>query len=262
MPGNEKKIVEYLVQKKGKISLCHMGLVVSVGAPGVAKGKCFEINNIKDINRYLVTEDSKKKADIYINNHGVSLKQSGPTFSYNRLQRANLEEIFGLLGFKDSGLILARLDQEVMQFHKGKLEGRNRPWSNFFSEREFKALLKYLMTEGSPNEGYSIHPAEFILEAPCGNILECDIAIYTFEEYFNRYKDTFKIAIRRQWVGQASNSEHKRAKGLTKKPGNAPWVFNDVAGVPNLHRSGKIWRDDIPAKERKTVYFLMIEKEG
>ena len=261
MPGNEKEIAKYLIKHKGKISLKDLGVVVSVGAPGVSKSQYVEMNTLSEVNKLLSVEDSRKKADIYINGHGVSLKQLGATFSYNRLQRANLVEIFNLLGFGDPDSILGRLDKEVVRFHKGELDRRNRPWRDFFSENEFQVLSKYLMVEGSPNVGFSSHPAEFILEAPSGNISAGDIAIYTFEEYFNMYKDKFKIAIRRQWVGQASGSEHKRAQGLAKKAENAPWVFNDVAGLPNVHLSGDRWRKDIPVQKRKTVYFLMLEKE-
>lgn len=108
---------------------------------------------------------------------------------------------------------------------------------------------------GSPNKGASRHPAEYILDAPTPLVNADDISVYTFEEYFNRYKENFKIAIRRQWIGQSSNSEHKRAVGLARKVGNTPWIYDGAAGEPN---SG--WRADFPANNRKTVYFLMIEK--
>ena len=85
--------------------------------------------------------------------------------------------------------------------------------------------------------------------------VHCSISLYTFGEYFERYKRDFKIAIRRQWIGQASDSEHGRALGLVKKPGNAPWVYEDIVGKP---RSG--WRSNFPKEAMRTVYFLMIEK--
>jgi hypothetical protein len=136
------------------------------------------------------------------------------------------------------------------------LEKRNRPWQDFFNENDFKALVKFLMVEGSPNIGFSSHAAEFILEAPAHSISESNINIFTFDEYFEEYKNSLKIAIRRQWIGQSSDSEHKRASGLIKKTENVPWIFNEAVGTP---RDG--WREGFPAKERKTVYFLMIEKE-
>lgn len=256
MPGNEKEIAKFLVLNKGKISLGQLGNVNSVGAPNLSEKGCLEINNVKDVERCLSTEDSRKKADIYINNHGVSLKQIGPSFLYNRLQRANILEVFTLLGFHHPESMLQRLDREVADFHSGNLERRNRPWQDFFNEREFKALVKFLMVEGSPNVGFSSHPAEFILEAPARNISETNINVFTFDEYFEEYKNKIKIAIRRQWVGQDSESERGRAVGLADKKENAPWVFNETVGTP---RSG--WKMDFPVSERKTVYFLMIEKE-
>jgi len=256
MPGNEKEIAKFLVLNRGKISLGQLGNVKSVGAPNLSEKGCLEINNVRDVERCLSTEDSRKKADIYINNHGVSLKQAGSSFLYNRLQRANILDVFTLLGFSNPESMLQRLDREVTDFHKGNLERRNRPWQDFFNEEDFKALVKFLMVQGSPNVGFSSHPAEFILEAPADSIGENNINVFTFEEYFQEYKDSLKIAIRRQWVGQSSDSEHKRALGLIKKKENAPWVFNGAEGTP---RDG--WRDDFPEQERKTAYFLMIEKE-
>ncbi|MBL7131337.1 MAG: hypothetical protein ISS45_08060 [Candidatus Omnitrophica bacterium] len=256
MPGNEKAITKYLLQNKNKITLHHLGVVNSVGAPGCMKGQHIEMNAVSDVDRLLATQDSRKKADIYVNNHAISIKQTGSSFLYNRLQRANILKVFTLLGFSNPESMLQRLDKEVLDFHKGNLTRRNRPWQDFFNEAEFKALVKFLMLQGSPNVGFSSHPAEFVLEAPANNPSETNINVFTFDEYFEEYKNKIKIAIRRQWVGQASGSEHGRAVGLARKRENAPWVLNGAVGTP---RSG--WIRDFPASERKTVYFLMLEKE-
>ena len=257
MPGNEIEITKYLVTNKGKISLSHIGIITSIGVPIAAEGEYREIEAEEDVIRYLSSEDSRKKADIYINNHGISIKQKGSSFAFNRLQRANILEIFRLLDFENSESVLGCLDAEVNNFHQGGLERRNRPWHNFFTENEFRTLVKYLMLEGSPNVGYSPHTAEFILEGPTVGISETNLDLYNFDEYFEKNKGKLMVAIRRQWVGQDSRSEHSRALGLIKKSGNLPWVFENVAGSP---RSG--WRPDYPPSERKTVYFLMIEKES
>jgi hypothetical protein len=151
----------------------------------------------------------------------------------------------------------------VRHFHEGGLSTRSRPWEDFFTEPDFKTLLEYLMMKGSPNLGPSKHPAKYILEAsaisrfslPKRPWIEWKIEVYSFEEYFSKYKNDLKIGVRRQWYGQKSRSEHGRAAGLINKPGNAPWIFNNVAGHP---RDG--WREEIPEKDRKTVYFLMVEK--
>lgn len=257
MPGNEKEIAKYLVANKGKASLRHLGVITSVGAPKSLIAGCKEISNAKDVDACLASEDSRKKADIYINGEGISLKQKGATFSYNRLQRANLLEVFKLLNFADPEATLRRIDKEVTMFHSNQLDRRNRPWQDLFSEDEFKSLTKFLMMDSAPNVGYSLHPARFILEAPANGISEDEVDVFTFDEYFNKYRDNFKIAIRRQWVGQSSNSEHNRSVGLVRKPENAPWIFDTVVGAP---RTG--WRAGFPVKSRKTVYFLMIEKES
>ncbi|HQK84165.1 MAG TPA: hypothetical protein PLK24_09525 [Atribacter sp.] len=255
MPGNEKDVARFLVLNKGRISLDQIGSVMAVGAPGQAEGSYVEIPTERDVDILLAAEDSRKKADIYINGKGVSVKQAGASFSYNRLQRANILEVFRILGFDNPEALLHNLDKEVRNFHAGNLPRRNRPWRNFFSEQDFKTLVKFLMVQGSPNVGFSAHQAEFIIEAPSHGIAAENIKVYTFDEYFDQYKDSLMIAIRRQWIGQESDSEHNRAVGLAGKAANAPWVFNNVVGVP---RNG--WRQGFPAQDRKTVYFLMIEK--
>ena len=261
MPGNEKAIAKYLVLNKGKISLPHLGVIKSVGAPNPSITGYKEMNSASSVDVCLASEDSRKKADIYINGHGVSIKQSGPSELFNRLQRDNILDVFTKLNINNPEYILQLLDREVLSFHNGNLETRNRPWEDFFSEQDFKSLLCFLLTIGSPNVGDSMHPAEFILEAPVGDISAGNIGVFTFEEYFEKYKSDLKIAIRRVWYGQASNSEHSRARGLMNKDGNVPWVIDGVSGTPKIHRSGQRWRKDILPGERKTIYFLMIEKE-
>ncbi len=252
MPGNEVEVARYLLRRLGKIELPHLGIIESIGAPRTYSG----FRSIaKESDLILVSApDARKKADIYLNGIGVSMKQVGGSFAFNRIQRANILTLFRRLGFSSIHSKLARLDTEVGRFHEGRLARRNRPWEDFFEKNDFKKLLNFLMTKGSPNLGISKHPAELILEAP-SLITEQEISVYTFGEYFAKYKDRFKIAIRRQWIGQASQSEHTRAVSLVRKPGNAPWVFEDVVGCP---RSG--WRTNFPRRRRKTVYFLMIEK--
>jgi len=260
MAGNEKRVAEYLVLNKGKILLKHLGLVTSIGAPDPDGRGSIPLDSISAVNRVLATEDSRKKADVYINGHGVSIKQTGASNLFNRLQRANLIGVFTSLAFDNPPSILNRLDVEVENFHNGRIEGRNRHWQDFFNENAFKSLLKYLMMEGSPNVQISAHPAEYILEAPSRNISGTNINVFMFDEYFDTYKSMLKIAIRRSWYGQTSESEHKRASGLMRKPENATWVFDDVAGEPAVHESGTRWRADVLPVDRKTVYFLMIEK--
>jgi len=254
MPGNELEIGRFLLNNIGKITLPHVGRLASVGAPNPGHAGFKSITTQEDIN-FLSSEDSRKKADIYINNRGVSLKQTGGSFSYNRLQRANLQDVYSIVGFNNIEQRLFCIDKEVERFHQGLLDRRSRPWEDFFTEDDFKSLLEFLMMKGSPNVGLSLHPAEFILEAPPSNISVNSVSLYTFEEYFEKYKRDFKIAIRRQWVGQASDSEHGRALGLVQKPGNAPWVYKDIVGEP---RTG--WRSNFPKEAMRTVYFLMIEK--
>ena len=253
MSGNEIALTEYLINNIGAISLDHLGLVTEVGAP-VNYGEYTTLDSISQL--HLVKDnDSSKKADIYINGSGISVKQHGGSFSFNRIQRATVINLLTGLGIENASGILHRLDNEIHQFHNNDNLTRNRPWQNIFSEDQFYIVLKYLMMYGSPNYGDSSHPADFILDAPAYGISEHNISVMTFDEYFSRNREKFMIALRRQWIGQNSNSEHGRATSLANKPGNEAWVFKTISGSP---RSG--WRTSVAEEDRRTVYFLMLEK--
>ena len=109
------------------------------------------------------------------------------------------------------------------------------------------------MLEGSPAES-SKFPAELILTAPAKLSSIEQIVVQNFDEYFAENDSKLEISLRRQWIGQTSETEHKRALSISSSPENAKWVYDTIAGNP------RSWRPDWPIEERKTVYFLMIEK--
>ncbi|MBW4516766.1 MAG: hypothetical protein KME11_16270 [Timaviella obliquedivisa GSE-PSE-MK23-08B] len=261
MAGNEIEVCKFLFSNIGKIYLSHIGHVVEVAAPISSSDRYVPIQCLEDFSQ-ISTSHSDKKADIYLNGQGVSIKQMGGSFSFNRLQRKNLFTLYTNLSLSYPETIITTMDEEVHKFHQGLLLRRNQPWQKFFVEQDFKTLMQFLMLEASPNLGSSKHPAEFILEASQPIKHQDDLTLYSFDEYFERYKQKLEISIRRQWIGQESNSEHSRALGISRNLDNAPWVFDNVAGVPLPHKiTQKIWRDDFPESDRKTVYFLMIEKK-
>ena len=260
MAGNELKVCEFIFNNKNLLNLRHLGKIYEIATPVKGSSETKIIQSASDLSK-ISTESSNKKADIYLNRSGVSIKQTGGSFSFNRIQRANIIGLYQQLGFANIPNKLSLLDRDVNKFHQGLLTTRNVPWSNFLSEQEFENLLEFLMMKGSPNLGFSQYPAQYILEAPKKNIDLENINLYSFNEYFDLYKNKLSIAIRRQWVGQSS-SEHTRALGLSNKEDNYPWVFDEVVGEPKIGKTtGKRWRDDFPVDKRKTVYFLMIEKK-
>jgi hypothetical protein len=261
MAGNEIEVCRFLFSNINQIHLNHIGRVTEVAAPISGSDRYIAIQCLEDFSQ-ISTSHSDKKADIYLNGRGVSIKQMGGSFPFNRLQRKNLFALYTTLSFAHPETIIAKIDEEVHKFHQGLLTQRNQPWQTFFLERDFKTLMRFLMLEASPNLGLSKHPAEFILEASRKITHQNDLKLYFFDEYFEQYKQKFQISIRRQWVGQESDSEHQRAIGIASHPDNSHWVFDDVAGQPKIHRTTKKrWRDGVPATDRKTVYFLMIEKK-
>jgi hypothetical protein len=245
MAGNEIAVCEFLILNLNRVQLRHIGRVEAIAAPVVRDDRYTVLQSVEDLSQ-VSTSHSGKKADIYLNGRGISIKQSGGSFAFNRLQRSNLLEVYTTLGLTDPDSIVANLDQEVNKFHQGLLPKRNQPWQNLFSEPDFKTLMQFLMLKGSPNLGISSHPAEFILEAPKIIAGADELLLWTFDEYFEQYKSKLEVAIRRQWVGQESDSEHSRAVGISSKLENLPWVFDDVVGQPKPHKLTKNrWRDGV-----------------
>ena len=163
MPGNELDVCRYLMENIGNIELPHLGKVKTIGAPNPSSTGYTYITNAEHI-RMISPGDARKKADIYINEEGVSIKQTGGSFLYNRLQRASIFEVYALLNFTNIDEKLEQIDTEVRRFHEGLLERRNRPWEDFFTEDDFKDLLELLMMKYSAHVGFSSHPASLILE--------------------------------------------------------------------------------------------------
>ena len=248
MPGNEISVIEYMLARKMHLHLNHIGVVEALYNPG-PNGQRLEILDSRDV----IADSSQKKADIYINQHGVSIKQIGGSFAFNRILRSNFDELLSQLKIKGHFKIVARSDEMIWQMHQGLLDSRNRPWDELFSQDQFYLVLRHLMLIGSPTR-ISQHPASLILTAPPQIKVDSEINVYTFDEYFEKEKGNLRISIRRQWVGQTSQSEHGRALSIASDPRNAPWVFDTISGKP------RSWRTDFPERQRKTVYFLMIEK--
>ena len=91
MPGNEKQILSFLLNKKNiNLKLKHLGKIDTIKIPH--KNKLIAIN-LENLDEFF-PDDSSKKADVFINDIGCSLKQKGGNFSYNRLQRKNLTTFF------------------------------------------------------------------------------------------------------------------------------------------------------------------------
>jgi hypothetical protein len=259
MPGNEKETIKFILENKKNINLKYIGKIKSIQVP--YKDKKIEVTSENLENFY--SDDSSKKADIYLNDKGISLKQEGGNFAFNRLQRKYLPDLLeNILKIKDSAKIINKIDNKIENFHNQKNNAeneRNFSPSDVMTKEQFNAVLKYLMLEGSPKKR-SKFTAEFILVSKNKISSPNDLKIFNFEEYLNENSLVHNFARRRSWYGQSSDTEHKRAKGLLKAKNNKQWCFSDVSGLPNLHeKTNKRWREEIPEAERKTCYYLMIE---
>lgn len=250
MAGNEALVVDFLIKNKKNLTLSYIGKINKVQNPGT-NGKLMDITSSDEVS----TEDSGKKADIFINGKGISIKQAGSSFLYNRLQRAEMIKVFTSLGLSNPNKSLLKMDELIKKFQNKEFSTRDRHWSEGFNESDFILLLEFLMMKGSPNLGVSAYPANYILTAPKKNISENNIYLDNFSEYFNKYKNEIFLSLRRQWIGQASNSEHGRACSLANKPNNSPWVFKEIVGTP---RTGWKKESEFPSKNRRTVYMIFL----
>lgn len=259
MPGNEKKTIKFILQNKRKIELKYIGKIKTVKVPYKNNIITATSQNIEKFK----SDDSSKKADIYLNDIGISLKQDGGSFAFNRIQRKFLPNFLSkILNFDNAEEIIKKIDVQIQSFHK-KNDDEISSFSplEVMKREQFNILLKYLMLEGSPKEK-SKFPAKYILNSKKRISLLGDLKIFSFEDYLNEFSLSHVLRMRRSWYGQESESEHKRAKGLLKTVDNKPWCFDNVSGLPNAHlKTNKRWRDDVPEAERKTCYYLMIEKK-
>ena len=115
--GNEKEVIQYLYNNKSTIQLNHLNLIQKLEIP--------YSNNLIDItNSYnslnFASDDSSKKADLFINGKGISIKQSGGSVLYNKWQRKNVLSLMNKI-FNNSSLanqVLSKLDKKVVAMNK------------------------------------------------------------------------------------------------------------------------------------------------
>jgi hypothetical protein len=249
--GNEEETMRFIFRNLNSFSLPHIGLIKNLSVPH-KNGELVKITNEEDLD-YFSSSDSRKKADFYLNDFGISHKQSGGCQLFNRLQRHDLLRVFDFLNFNRGEELLSKLDRQIDLVHFEQ-KARNRAWDSCFCKDQFQILLNFLMTEGSPNYGISSSKVDFILNSPKVIKSTDDLKVYNFQEYFNQFSDQIKIAVRRCWMGQGSKTESQRAISLNRKEENRRWIFDSIVGEP------KFWDNRFPKKERKTAYYLMIEQ--
>ncbi len=100
MPGNELEVCKFLLANLGQLNLKHLGMINQIAAPIKKSADLKIIVSEKDLAE-VSTQDSGKKADIYLNQNGVSIKQTGGSFSFNRIQRANIYNLYKQLNLAD-----------------------------------------------------------------------------------------------------------------------------------------------------------------
>jgi hypothetical protein len=126
MPGNEIEVCRFLLTNRGQIDLDHIGQVESIAAPMLESDapeerlrQRYRVLDFLEELTLISTSHAGKKADVYLNGKGVSIKQTGGSFAFNRLQRANLLEVYTSLRLTNPETLIAQIDQKVCQFHQG-----------------------------------------------------------------------------------------------------------------------------------------------
>lgn len=253
MPGNEKEVIEFIVNNRSQLNLPIIGAINKIEIP--RGNRLEEITNIKQLYNFY-SDDAHKKADVFINDKGISIKQKGGNVAYNKIQRKTLINFFNnFFQNKKSLDILHKLDKKIIDCHKGRIL-RDVDSIDIMNENEFKKILEFLMLKGSTTMTSSF-PAELILIANTIPKSEEDIEISNFNKYYNSHKHNLVFALRRCWYGQIS-SEHVRANSIMSVKQNKPWCFDTVSGQPRMNDDGNQWRKDIVPQDRKTVFYINI----
>ena len=253
MPGNEEQLLKFFaetIEQNLSIDLPVIGKLNSVSVP--TKDGLHRINSVSELESFS-SNDRYKKADIYLNNIGVSVKEHSAPL-YNKIQRKHLANLLDqLLGSSPRNLeIINKLDDAVRKVNEGS--NRDIKWNTIFSQDEFYQILNFLMMRGYADLKESLHPAELILVAPkiteMSNVNE--VTLLSFSEFFDNYKENIVIAARRIWLGSKSNIENKRAKSMLKSIDNQSWVYEKISGAP------RSWDPQFPIHDRKEIFYLNI----
>ena len=254
MPGIENEVIKYVFNNKKRIKFKHLKKINSIKIP--KKGKLIEINNLDNL-KDSSSSDSSKKADIFFNDIGISIKEkSGNPF--NKLYRKDFNFMNSFIK-NDNAVkqIINNLENKLNKVHSNDSK-RDVFWEDIIEEKYFKPILKYLMMEGKPFKKNNF-PAKFLLIHDNVIKSEKNLSLLSFDEYFDDYKDKITFAFRRVWFGMTS-SEHDRANNICyQHPDSERWCFNTITGEPRKRKDGKsIWRSDINPSERRTAYYLNI----
>ena len=254
MPGNEESVISFLVQSlqnEKPLNLPIIGFLKEVSMPIKEDKKI--VRNTSDLKNFS-SNDRYKKADVYLNDFGISLKEECAPL-YNKIQRKHLPNLINYLFPNKLDLVdktISLLDLEIDKVNQGS--NRDIQWSKIFSENDFRELLYFLMMRGYADTKISSHQVDYILIAPKKisheNIHE--IKVLSFEEYFERYKNKIMIAARRIWIGSNSNSENKRAHSISKSELNKEWIYKNISGEPRQ------WDKSFPIDDRREIFYLNI----
>lgn len=253
MPGNEKDVIEFLIKNRSQLHLPIIGNINKIEIP--KEDNLAEITNVNQLDSFS-SDDAHKKADVFVNGKGLSIKQSGGNVAYNKIQRKHLIGFFSKFFNKEKNKqIIKMLDEKIKDFHQGKIL-RDVESSNIMSEEDFKKILEFLMLKGSTTKTSSFQ-ADLILISNKNIKSKNDINIFNFNDYYDNHKNKLVFALRRCWFGQIS-SEHNRASSIMQSKENAPWCFNSVSGEPASNKDGEKWRKNINNTERRTIYYINI----
>tara|TARA_X000000368_G_C22968558_1_gene684344 strand:- start:482 stop:1258 length:777 start_codon:yes stop_codon:yes gene_type:complete len=254
MPGIENEVIKYVFSNKKKIKFNHLKNIISIKIP--KKKKLIKISNLDDIEENS-SSDSSKKADVFFNDIGISIKAKNGN-PYNKLYRKDFSFMKKFIKNDDKyKQVVKNLEEKLKKIHSKDLK-RDVFWKDIIEEKYFKPVLKYLMMDGKPSKKNNF-PAKFLLIHDDSIKSNENLALLSFDEYFENYKDKIYFAFRRVWFG-ATSSEHERAKNICYQHLESEgWCFKTITGKPAKRKDGKsIWRSDIMTSDRRTAYYLNI----
>ena len=172
------------------------------------------------------------KADIVVNNKGVSLKQRGGSNVLNWITSSQSKRIF-----PGSHKIISDYARDVALL---KAPVQVTPASLSIKESDWERIINWAAFDGTiDSKSENIYkpspvPADVVVMGPKSGISLNNISVYNKDDYFENNKDNLIFLFRRILVGQQS-SKHPGKEASNSKTGrrdtNREWQYEDLDWV-------------------------------
>lgn len=229
--GNEFEFFTFFVSLIGK-KFPYIGKIKKVSLPGTDIVITDPNQEIPFDRSTFPNAPTIYKADIVVNNKGVSLKQRGGSNVLNWITSNQSKRIF-----PNSHKIISDYARDVALL---KAPVQVTPDSLGIKESDWERIINWSAFDGTiDGKSENIYkpspvPADIVVMGPKSGISLNNISVYNKEDYFENNKDNLIFLFRRILVGQQS-SKHPGKEASNSKTGrrstNKEWQYEDLDWV-------------------------------